>query len=64
MPRKMIWIEKPDLAAWGCSECAWLFQTPSAPTGKSLDQMLQILEAQRDKEFASHICAYHPKDTS
>ena len=61
MPRKMIWIEKADLAAWGCSECAWLFQTPTASIGKSLDQILQILESQRDREFASHVCAYHSR---
>ena len=32
--------------------------------GKSLDQVLQILESQRDREFASHVCAYHPKSKS
>jgi hypothetical protein len=57
----MIWIEKPGLAGWGCSQCAWVFQAPDVPAGKSLEEILRLIELQRDREFASHICAYHPQ---
>jgi Zn-finger protein len=64
MPRKLAWIEKPGRAGWGCSECAWVFQAPAVPIGKSLEEILRIIEVQRDREFASHRCAHHPKSKS
>src|SRR5512135_990515 len=44
MPRKLTWIEKPGLAGWGCSECAWLFQAPSVPAGESSEEALRMIE--------------------
>jgi hypothetical protein len=64
MPRKLIWIGKPGGAGWGCSQCAWLFQTPNVPAGKSLEEILQVLESQRDSEFALHVCSKYPKSES
>ena len=61
MPRNLIWIEKPNFQGCGCSECAWTFK-PSRPlAGDSLYEMREIYERQRDKEFAIHVCAEHPR---
>ena len=62
--RKLVWIEHDRFRGWGCSECAWVFNSSGAPTGKSLAEMKQIFESQRDKEFASHVCAKHPRAKS
>jgi len=35
---------------------------PSWPlVGKSIDEMAENFGQQRDKEFASHVCADHPR---
>jgi len=44
-----------------CSECSSRFYSTTAPSGKSFDEMMRNVELQRDKEFASHVCADHPK---
>jgi hypothetical protein len=60
--RKLVSIENPHFAGRGCSECAWVFK-PSGPlAGNSLDEMKEIFERLRDKEFAIHVCAEHPRD--
>jgi len=64
MPRKLIWIGKAGGAGWGCSQCAWVFQVPSVPAGKSLDEILQTLELQIDSEFTLHVCPKYPKSES
>jgi hypothetical protein len=67
MPRKLIWIGKAGGAGWGCSQCAWVFQVPSVPAGKSLDEILQTLELQMNDAFAHHVCAVcaeYPKSVS
>ena len=62
--RKMIWVESVHSEGWACSECAWAFN-PSGPLrGTSLDEMKRNFERQRDKEFASHVCAQHPRTNS
>jgi hypothetical protein len=61
MLRKLIWIEEPRFQGCGCSECAWTFKPSGPPTGNSLDEMKEIYERQRDKEFAIHVCAEHRK---
>jgi hypothetical protein len=61
MPRHMVWIERPNVGGWGCSDCAWLFKLPGLPKGPSLEEMKQQFADQRDKEFARHICLAHPK---
>ena len=63
-PPRLTWVEGTGFAAWGCSECAWFFQPPVVPLGKSLEEILRILALQRDKEFASHVCAKYPKSVS
>ena len=64
MRRTMIWVENQRNMGWGCSECAWLFDTAGPPVGESIDEMKSHYEQRRDKEFASHSCAGHPKAKS
>ena len=56
MPRKLVWIEGQAFEGFGCSECSWVFEPPGALVGKSLDEVKQKYEVQRDKEFAAHVC--------
>jgi hypothetical protein len=64
MPRKLVWIESRDFQGFGCSECKWVFTISDALVGESLDEMKRRYEAQRDKEFAAHVCVKQPKATS
>jgi len=61
MPRKLVWIESQKLQGFGCSECNWVFKPSGAPLHKSLDEMKQKYEDQRDKEFDAHVCVKHQK---
>ena len=62
--RKRVWIEHDRFQGWGCSECAWVFNSSGAPTGKSLAESKRNFELQRDKEFTLHVCAGHPRAKS
>ncbi len=62
--RKLGWIERDRFRGWGCSECAWVFNSSGAPTGKSLDEAKRNFVLQRDKEFTLHVCADHPRAKS
>ncbi len=64
MPRKLVWIESQTFEGFGCSECNWAFKPPGALVGESLDEMKEKYEAQRDKEFAAHVCVKHARATS
>jgi hypothetical protein len=61
MSRTLTWIEQPRFQGFGCSECAWVFSSPGAPDGTSVDEMMRNFEVRRDKEFALHVCADHPR---
>jgi hypothetical protein len=63
MPRKLVWVENRKFQGFGCSECNWVFNPSDALAGESLDEMKRKYEAQRDKEFAAHVCAKHPRAT-
>ena len=62
--RTLVWIEQPHFRGFGCSECGRRFEPSGAPTGTSFDEMMRNFELQRDKEFTSHVCADHPRNTS
>jgi hypothetical protein len=64
MSRKLVWIDQPRFRGSGCSECAWVFKPSAATTGKSFDEVMRNFELQRDQEFASHVCADHPRPKS
>ena len=57
--RKLVWVQGESFAGWGCSECAWLFNSSGPPSGKSLDEMKRNFQAQLSEEFTSHGCAEH-----
>jgi hypothetical protein len=59
--RRLVWIEDQTLQGFGCSECNWMFNPSGPPVGESLDEMKRKYEAQRDKEFAAHVCAKYPR---
>jgi hypothetical protein len=63
MPRQLVWIENQNFQGFGCSQCNWVFNPYGALVLQSLDEMKQKYEAQRDKEFAAHVCAEHPRAT-
>jgi hypothetical protein len=62
--RRLVWIEKQNLQGFGCSECDWVFNPSDELIGGSLDEMKRKYEVQRDKEFAAHVCAKHPRAKS
>jgi hypothetical protein len=59
--RTLIWIEGSDFQGSGCSECAWVCSPSGPPGGDSLEEMIEKYERRRDKEFAAHVCAEHPR---
>ena len=61
MRREMVWVETEGFQGWACSECAWKFKPSGVLTGSSIDEMKQNYERERDREFASHLCAVHPR---
>jgi hypothetical protein len=61
MQRELVWIENQNFQGFGCSQCDWVFKPSGAPVGETLGEMKQKYEAQRDKEFAAHVCAKTPK---
>jgi hypothetical protein len=63
MKRKLVWIEQQHFQGFGCSECGWRFAPSGDPTGASFAEMMRTFELQRDKEFTSHVCADHSKQS-
>lgn len=59
MARRLTWVERQDFQGYSCSECDWVFEPTSGVFGfgRSLDEMKQAYEAERDKAFAAHVCA-------
>jgi hypothetical protein len=55
-PRSLKRIKSQNCQGFSCSECYWKFNPSGAPVGASLDEMKRKYEAQRDKEFAAHVC--------
>jgi hypothetical protein len=41
-----------------------MFESLGSPTGNSIDEMGENFELQRAREFSSHVCADHPRNTS
>jgi ribosomal protein L37AE/L43A len=49
MRRKLVWVERESFQGWVCNECAWAFKPSGTLTGKSLDEVKENYEQQRDK---------------
>lgn len=60
MHRKLVWVERPNFQGWACTECAWVFNATWPLVGTTLDEMKAKFGEERDKKFASHVCAEHP----
>ena len=58
---KLVWVEQQRFQGFGCSERGWGFIPAGRPPGMSLDEVMNNFELQRDKGFASHVCADHTK---
>ena len=62
MAREMVFVERERFEGWACSNCAWIFNE-SGPLGdKSIEEMKQRYEAERDKAFRSHVCVAHARE--
>jgi len=61
MRRKLLWTESLSFQGWACSECAWVFNSSWPLVGKSIEEMKTSFVQERDEEFASHVCAEHPR---
>jgi hypothetical protein len=61
MRRKIVWVESQNFRGWACTECAWVFNPLGPLVGESIDEMKMHYEQQREKEFAAHLCADHPR---
>src|SRR5271155_400326 len=59
--RTLVWVARQNFQGWACTECAWVFSALGPPVGNSLEEMKQNYEQRRDKEFAAHVCAQHPR---
>jgi hypothetical protein len=57
--REVVWFEGQGVAGWGCSECAWGFNSSGPPIGTTLEEMKRNYQMQLSEEFASHDCAEH-----
>jgi hypothetical protein len=60
MQRKLVWDRSQKLDGFGCSECGWKFGLTSLPVGDTSEELKEQYEAQRDTEFAAHVCASRP----
>src|SRR5579863_1553569 len=60
MPRRLEWMESQKFHGFGCSECNWKFSPAGGLAGDSLEEMKRKYQAERDREFAAHVCAKHP----
>jgi hypothetical protein len=61
MSRDLIWIERERFVGWGCSACAWVFNSSGELLSKSYEELMLNFESQRDQAFRLHVCADHPK---
>jgi hypothetical protein len=56
MPRKLTSIKSKNFQGYGCSECNWVFNPSGLLLGEALAEMKTRYEAQREMEFAVHVC--------
>jgi len=61
LARETVWVERERFHGWVCSVCAWEFNASGPVVGKSIEEMKQRCETERDRKFKSHVCAEHPR---
>jgi hypothetical protein len=57
---EIVWVERGRFTGWACSQCAWQFTPSRIPPRNTLAEIKRLYEQERDKEFASHVCAKFP----
>jgi hypothetical protein len=57
---EMVWVQRKRFIGWACSQCAWEFNPSGLPVGNTLAEIKLLYEQERDREFASHVCAKYP----
>lgn len=60
--REKVWVKTENFVGWACCQCAWEFTPSGIPTGNTLAEIKENYQRERDKEFASHVCAGHPRE--
>ena len=53
--------KEPEFSGLPLLRCNWKFKSCGAPAGASLAEMKKKYEAERDEEFAGHVCVTHPR---
>jgi hypothetical protein len=61
MARKLVRIESANFLGFGCSDCNWVFNPSGAVVGETIEEMERKYQAERDKEFAAHVCTKTPQ---
>jgi hypothetical protein len=63
MARRLVWTERQNFQGYGCSECHWVFEPSSAVFGfgRSLDDVKQAYEAERDKAVPTSVPTFRAK---
>jgi hypothetical protein len=61
---EIVWVKRENFVGWACSQCAWEFTPSKIPAGNTIAEIKQSYERERDKEFASHVCAKHLREKS
>jgi hypothetical protein len=56
MSRKLVRFASEGYLRFGCSDCNWVFNPSGAAVGETIDEMKRKYLAERDKEFAGHVC--------
>ena len=59
-PPELVWVQRKLFTGWACSQCAWQFSLSVIPAANTLAEIKELYERERDKEFASHVCAKYP----
>jgi hypothetical protein len=61
MTRGLAWIKSQTFQGYGCSECDWKYKPSGLLDDDTIDEMKRKYEAERDKQFAAHVCVKHPR---
>jgi hypothetical protein len=57
--RRLVWVERGGFAGWGCTVCAWVFDSSVWPAGKSLNETIENSQKRLAIDFESHDCSQH-----
>jgi hypothetical protein len=61
--RKLVFTGQSPFHAYACSSCGCRFPEDDVPNSATLGEQLLLIEAQRQKRFAEHVCSDRPHVT-